>query len=246
MQGELVCEGKIRFGPLPWETSERLAQFSGNWLQYAPEENALVVRKPLPSSCPAFTAVPCELISLIYSIPAELRDSMPGGCLYIKDGRGDVVRIVVERGDVRVQWPREDYARPVSIPVDAALKGLDPKAARVKGWARFAGACERAGDLQKFVERFGGLYPEGDLPSECEQNLVYVRFKDVNIGPKELIAKLQELAESQESLQAELDVSSFAPDSAQGSFRLRIRDGQVSAMRPSAWKQGKQPSAVSH
>ena len=237
MQGELVCEGKIRFGPLPWETSERLAQFSGNWLQYAPGENALVARQPQPSGCPAFTAVPCELISLIYSIPSELRDSMPGGCLYIKDRQGDVVRIVVERGEVRVQWPHKDYARPISVSVDAVLKGLDPKTACVKGWARFAGACERASELLSFVDRFGGLYPEGDLPSECEQNLVYVRFRDVNIGPKELIAKLEELAESHESLQAELDVSSFEPDSTQGGFRIQIRNGQVSAMRPALWKQ---------
>ena len=164
---------------------------------------------------------------------------MPGGCLYIKDRHGDVVRIAVDRGDVRIQWPREDYARPVSIPADAVLKGLNPKTARVKGWARFAAACERADELHKFVERFGGLYPEGDLPSECEQNLVYVRFRNVNIGPKELIVKLQELAESQESLQAELDVSSFENDSTQGNFRIQIRDGQVLAMRPSLWKQDK-------
>ena len=60
----------------------------------------------------------------------------------------------------------------------------------------------------------------------------------MNIGPKELIVKLEELAESHESLQAELDVSSFEPDSTQGGFRIQIRDGQVSAMRPSLWKKG--------
>jgi len=236
MQGELACEGKIRFGPVPWETSELLAQFSGNWLQYAPGENAIVVRQPQTIGCPAFTAVPCELISLIYSIPLELREAMPGGRLYIRDRQGDVVRVVVERGEIRVQWPHKDYASAVSVPADSVLKGLNPKTTCVRGWARFAGACERASELRQFVEEFEGLYPEGDIPSECEQNIVYVRFKDVNIGPEELITKLKELAESAESLQAQLDVSSFEPGSAQGGFRIQILDGQVSALRPSFWK----------
>ena len=116
MQGELVCEGKIRLAPSRGKQSQRVAQFSRNWLQYAPGENALVARQPQPSGCPAFTAVPCELISLIYSIPSELRNSMPGGCLYIKDRQGDVVRVVVERGEVRVQWPNRDYAPPFPSP----------------------------------------------------------------------------------------------------------------------------------
>ena len=42
--------------------SERLAQFAGNWLQYAPGENAVVVRQPQPAGCPAFPSpafMPC-------------------------------------------------------------------------------------------------------------------------------------------------------------------------------------------
>ncbi len=231
MQGDLQCDGQIRFGPIPWETSEKLAQFAGNWLQYAPGENAVVVRQPQPIGCPAFTAVPCELLSLMYSIPPDLREFMPGGCLHIRDRRGEVLRIVVERGELRVQWPNTDNTQAVIVPVEAALKELNPKTARVTGWARFAGACEKAGELRTFVEQFEGLYPEGDLPSECEQNLVYVKFKSVNVGPGELIAKLQQLSESQESLQADLNVTSFAADSPSAGVRINIRDGQVSAMR---------------
>ena len=230
MHSELECDGQIRFGPLPWETSERLAQFGGNWLQYAPGENAVLVRQPQPIGCPAFTAVPCELLSMMHAIPPELREFIPGGCLHVRDSRGEVLRIVVERGEIRVQWPaRED--KPVPVTADVVLHQLDPKTARVDGWARFAGACERAAELKTFVEQFEGLYPEGDLPSECEQNLVYVKFRGVNVGPSELIDKLRQLSESQESLQGELEITSFAPGSRQPAVRIIIRDGQLSALR---------------
>ncbi len=234
--GELQCEGQIRFGPVPWDVSERLAQFPGNWLQYSPGDSAVVVRRPQPAGCPAYTAVPCELISLLFSIPSELRAFVPGGCLTIRDSRDDVMRIVVDHGEVHLQWAQKDFSHAVPVPVDTVLSGLDPKTARVNGWARFAGACDRAAELREFVERFEGLYPEGDLPSECEQNLVYVRFRNVNVGPRELIEKLGQLSESQDSLQAELEVGSFDSGSSQADFRIRICDGRMSGLQPSAWK----------
>ena len=95
MQGELQCKGMIRLGPVTWEVSERLSQVTGNWLEYAPEENAIVVRHAQPGGCPALAGVPCELIGLIDSIPPEQRDAIPGGVLYIKDGAGQVVRLLV-------------------------------------------------------------------------------------------------------------------------------------------------------
>jgi hypothetical protein len=48
--------------------------------------------------------------------------------------------------------------------------------------------------------------------------------------------KLKELSDPRESLQAELDVSSFAPGSLDRSFRIRIGDGSVEAFRPAIWK----------
>lgn len=116
------------------------------------------------------------------------------------------------------------------------MDGINPREARVRGWARFAGSPERAAELAAFVDRFEGLYPEGDMPSECEQNLVSVRFQDVNVGPRELISKLEALAETRESLEAELDVGSFAPGALDHSFRIRIEKGKVHALRPSLWR----------
>jgi hypothetical protein len=236
MQGELECEGKIRFGSLPWDVSERLAQFTGNWLEFAPEENAIIVRHVQPVGCPAMSGVPCELISMIDAVPSGHRESMPGGALYVKDRSGQVLRIVVERGEVRIQWPHLDYAKSTLIPVEA-IEEANPREACIRGWARFSGSPQLAEKLQAFVDRFEGLYPEGDMPSECEQNTVFVKFKDVNVGPKELLSKMKELAETPESLQAELDVSSFAPGSLDSNFRIRVRDGAVEVLRPSLWEQ---------
>ncbi len=143
MQGELECEGKVRFGSLPWDLSERLAQFSGNWLEYAPDENAIVVRHVQPVGCPAMSGVPCELISMMDALPSEYRESMPGGALYVKDRSGQMLRIVVERGEVRIQWPCLDYAHTTRIPMEA-IDDVNPRETCITGWARFAGSPQRA------------------------------------------------------------------------------------------------------
>jgi hypothetical protein len=235
MQGDLTCEGLVRFGPLPWDVAEQLAQFPGNWLRYAPGENAIVVQSPQPALCPAFTAVACELISMMNSLPQEQRAAMPGGSLYIRDTAGEVIRILVEHGEVRLQWPHKDYTRSIPVTPETVLRSLDPKNTKIRGWARFAGSCDRAAELEEFVGHYGGLYPEGELPSECRQNLVYVRFKDVRIGTPELLEKLRQLSETQESLQAELEVHPADDEASQKAFRVQIRDGELSTMRPSLW-----------
>jgi hypothetical protein len=236
MQVEIECEGRIRCGSLPWEVSERLAQLSGNWLEFSPEESAIVVRHVQPVGCPAMSGVPCELISILDSIPSDHREKMPGGTLFVRDRNGQVLRLLVRGGELLIQWPHLDFEHSRPEAPEAVMDGINPREARVRGWARFAGSPERAAELAAFVDRFEGLYPEGDMPSECEQNLVSVRFQDVNVGPRELISKLEALAETRESLEAELDVGSFAPGALDHSFRIRIEKGKVHALRPSLWR----------
>jgi len=236
MHAEIECEGQIRCGPLPWEVSEHLARLAGNWLEYSPEQSAIVVRHVQPAGCPAMTGVPCELISILDLLPADHREKMPGGTLFVRDKSGLVLRLLVAGGELRVQWPQLDYEHATATAPEAAMGEIHPREARIQGWARFAGSPDRAEELQAFVDRFEGLYPEGDLPTECEQNSVYVRFRDVNVGPGELVNKLKELSDPGESLQAELEVSSFAPGSLDCSFKIRIQDGSVQAIRPALWK----------
>lgn len=236
MQLETECEGKIRCGSLPWEVSERLAQLSGNWLEFSPEEEAIVVRHVQPVGCPAMSGVPCELISILDTIPSDHREKLPGGTLYVRDKKGQVLRLLVKGGELLIQWPHLDYEHSKPEAPDTVMDSINPHEARICGWARFAGSPERANELAAFVDRFEGLYPEGDMPSECEQNLVSVRFRDVNVGPRELVYKLETLAETRESLEAELDVSSFAPGALDRNFRIKIEKGRIHALRPSLWR----------
>jgi hypothetical protein len=51
-----------------------------------------------------------------------------------------------------------------------------------------------------------------------------------------LVYKLETLAETRESLEAELDISSFAPGVQDRSFRVKIEKGRIHALRPSLWR----------
>jgi hypothetical protein len=234
MQGEFECEGSVRLTSLPWEISERLAQFSGNWLEYSPSENAIVVRKSLPVGCPATTAVSCELITMLESLPIEVRQAMPGGEIFVRSAGGRIMRFGVEKGEIRIQWPTEDYAKPIPVAAETVLKSLNACEAQVNGWARFA--SPRSDEVRALVDRFGGLYPEGDMPSECEQNIAYIPFREASVDPEELVRSLKQLADPAESLQAEFEVKSAAPRSLDHDFRIVIQNGRIKAFRPALWK----------
>ena len=234
MKGDLECEGSVRLGPLPWDVSERLAAFSGNWLEFSAADNTIKVRKSVPIGCPATTAVSCELITMLECLPAEAREAIPGGEIFVRGPGGRIMRFAVQDGEIHIQWPSEDYSKPISVPPEMVLNTLGASQARINGWARFAGS--RTSDIRRFTERFGGLYPEGDMPSECVQNVAYVPFKNVSVDPEELISRLRQLAEPPESLQAEIDVTSSAPKSEDRDFRILVRNGEVTALRPTLWK----------
>ena len=236
MSGEPDCDGRIEIGPVPEAVLGGLMRFQGNWFEYVPEENATVVRHVQPSACPAISAVPCELIALMDCIPSAHRAAMPGGEFRVKDADGRTLRLVVERGDIRVQWPNPDYSRAVAVPAATLMEGLNPQAARVCGRARFRGAADSAARLQAFVDAFEGLYPEGNLQVCTGSGGTEVAFQDVNVGPCELLARLQELADPPESLEAELDVGSFGQSPLEAGFRILVCQGRAQALRPSLWR----------
>jgi hypothetical protein len=229
------CEGKIKLGPIPWEISERLAQTTANWLEFVAKENAIVIKETHLEGCPVLTGIPCELINLLGAIPPEHRENMPGGELYLRDANGQMLRLQVENGEVRIQWPRLDYSRSRPVSPEQVFKDAGEGVTRVKGWARFAGSLKQAEVLRSFVERFGGLYPEGDIPSECEQHVVSIRFKDARVTPQELVRDMKALAFPIDSLQAELDVTCASEKQVEENFRIRIRDGVIEALKPCGW-----------
>lgn len=231
MQGVLEYQGQIRFSSLPWEISERLAQFRGNWLEFVPKANAIIFKQAQPECCPALTGVACELITLIDSVPPEFREAMPGGELELRDSNGPVLRLKVAQGEVRINWPHMFCFRSVPDSRGRAVEEDGPRERLVKGWARFSGAPAKTRELQALVDRFGGLYPEEDMPSECDQNMAYIRFKDVRLDPQELIARLTDIAEPSESLQAYLKIGTPTPGAVGEEVIIQIVDGCVETDR---------------
>jgi len=235
---ELLCEGRVVLGSLLPGTAERLAGFSGEWLEFSPEERALLVRHVQPGGAPALSAVPAELITLLDALSAAEREAIPGGELLVRDRSGVVLRLLVERGNLRVEWPREDWSRTSPVTLGAALRSADPFSARVSGSVRFTAALGAEERLVEFVGRYEGLYPEGDLRVERQGPLVRVELRDVNVGPEELLATLRELAQPPDSLAGSLEVSSFVPHSLDRDFRLELEAGEARAVRPALWRQG--------
>lgn len=238
MQADLECQGKIALGPLPEETAGRLACFAGNWLEFDRRENAIVVRHVQPTGCPAMSGIPCELITILDFIPGDARDAIPGGELFIVGRETEqLVRLRVARGEVRIQWAHPDYSAAVPVAIGEALEGFNARAGKVNGQASFSGDPAAAAALESFIDRFEGLYPEGDCSVHTEGPVCRARLKDVNVGPQELLAALQQFAAPGDSLEADLDVSSFAHRSIDRRFRIIIRRGQLQVLRPSLWKE---------
>jgi len=235
---ELECRGRLRLGEVGAATARRLASFSGEWLECSPEEGALVVRHIQPGGSPALAAVPAELIGLLDLLAVEEREEMPGGVLVVRDRDRLVLRLSVERGEIRIQWPREDWAHAASIDVDSVFRAVDPVSARVTGTVRFDAHEGAEMALVGFIESFEGLYPEGDLRASRDGATVHVELIGVNVDPEELVRRLRRIASPPESLSADLEIGSFAPQAFERDFRLTLRGREAHAMRPSLWPEG--------
>lgn len=235
---ELDCTGEVGLGALSPETVERLEQLDGEWLELGPEKQALVVCHIQPGGTPTLSAVPAELIAFVDALSPDERQAMPGGTLVIRDRTGLVVRLVVTHGEIHVQWPREDWSHAETVDLEAALAETDSASARVSGHLSLQ-APKGSGDrLVEFVGRFEGLYPEGDLEVERDGDTLRLELRDVNVGPRQLLATLHEVADPAASLEGELEIGSFVEHALDRDFRLTLEKGVARATRPSLWPEG--------
>jgi hypothetical protein len=235
---EFECVGRIGLGPVDPETRERLSRFRGEWLEYSPEERAVVVRHVQPGGLPAISAVPAELISLLDRLPAQSRDELAGGTLLLRDREGLLLRLVVDHDGIRVQWPREDWSHAVAVDVEEIFRIADPFSARVSGSLRFAGPSGAEQRLIDLIENFEGLYPEGDVRVDRDGGNVRAELFEVNVGPEELLGVLRAAADPVDSLEGDLRIGSFAPHAVERDFRVTLRAGEARAVRPALWPEG--------
>lgn len=235
---ELECRGRVRLGEIAAASRRRLAAFTGEWLEYSPEEEALVVRHVQPGGSPALAAVPAELIAMLDLLDADEREEAAGGTLVVRDRDRLVLRLMVERGEIRIQWPREDWAKARAVEVETVFRAVDPVSARVSGTARLQAHPGAEGRLVGLIESFEGLYPEGDLRVTRDGSWLHVELAGVNVDPEELVRELRRLAEPLATLEAGLEIGSFAPQTFERDFRLELHGGEARAVRPSLWPEG--------
>ena len=231
------CSGELAVGELAPDTRERLGQLGGEWLEYEAGSGRVVVRHVQPGGAPALQTVPAELIAILESLAPAERERMRGGTLVVRDRTGVAMRLVVEAGEIRIQWPREDWTHAVEVPVVEAMETVEPASARVSGAIRFEAPAGARAALVDFVERFEGLYPEGDLRLDREGTEVRVELRGINVGPGELLDKLRALARPPQSLTGALEVGSFKPNALERDFRLTIAGGEARAERPALWRE---------
>jgi hypothetical protein len=230
------CHGELAVGELAPATRERLVELGGEWLELDSEGGRIVIRHVQPGGAPATAAVPAELIAVLEALsPAERERA--SGTLLVRDRTTVALRLVVEAGEIRIQWPREDWSHAVAVPLEEALAAVEPVSARVSGAVRFAAPPGARAKLAEFVEGFEGLYPDGDLRLDREGQLVAAEFRGLNVGPGELLGKLRELAEPPQTLAGELEVGSFVPNAPDRDFRLSLAGGRAVAERPALWRE---------
>ncbi len=235
---ELDCTGEVRLGTLSPSTLELLSTLGGEWLELGPKGRKLLPCHVQPGGTPTLAALPAELIAFLDAMTPEEREALPGGTLVVRDRAGSVVRLVVARGEIHVQWPREDWTQAEPVDLESILAEMDAASARISGRVSFdaeAGAEDR---VVEFVGRFEGLYPEGDLLVERHGRTLSAELTDVNVGPGQLLATLRRLAQPPESLEGELEVGSFLAHAQDRDFRLTLERGTARAFRPSLWPAG--------
>lgn len=226
------CTGRIDLGPLAPDTAARLSRIGAEWLDV--DGGAIIVRHIHPGGPPAVTAVPSELIVYLDALTPEERDGA-NGTLTITSRGASLLQLVITNGDLHICWPREDWSRATPANPATLLDEADPFSARVTGTIRMKARAGAETSLTAFVDAFEGLYPEGDLELSREDDHLRIELKDVNVGPAQLLATVRTLAAPPESLQADLDVGSFALHAGDRDFRLTVRDGVATALRPSLW-----------
>lgn len=238
MRTHLGCTGRIELGKLGQETQKRLDKIPATWLEFAPEANALVVRHVQPDDIPAMREIAGELFDFLTAIPEQERKKILGGALYyLDDQTGQSVRIKVWEGAfVTVAWAQPDYSRATWV---AYYEGSTPVVfdayQRLNGVVKLQGLPGAAEELKAVIERFSGLYPQGEFEVIQTGRVLDMRFLDVNASVLDLIKTLKAKADPVASLDGEIDVSSFRSGDVEDYCRFVLRAGEIWIARPALW-----------
>jgi len=234
------CYGRVMVGGMPVEVAGNLAALPGEWLEYDPDEGAIVVRHIQPSAGPSLPTIAGELVRILSEIPGALHSRIHGGDLFVHTERAlQLVRLRVEPGGaVKIAWAHPDYARARRQPYVRGAEPLaDPRVQRLNGRVRFLAedAAAAAQALEATADSFEGLYPEGECRvSAGAAGTVETDLADVNLDVDVLMEAVQRLAKPG-TVTGQVEVSSFAGEAPERYARFVFDGGQTFIQRPVLW-----------
>jgi len=235
------CYGRVALGELPESVQQRLGGLPGEWLEFDPVLETIVVRHIQPSAGPCLPTIAGELVRMLSEIPAAAQAGMPGGDLFVHtEGDAQLVRLRVEPGGaLRIEWAHPDYAKAKpQLWKGARVEMVEPRVQRLNGAVTFACAdpSKAARELAALADGYEGLYPEGDLVVKADQasGRVAADVRDLNVDVLLLVERLQQLAAAG-SLVGDIEVSSFAAIVPEQHLRFVFDDGKTWVQRPVLW-----------
>lgn len=234
------CYGRVALGPMPAEVEPRLTALPGEWLEYDPEADAIVVRHIQPTSAPSLPTIAGELVNILAEVPPAQHAAIRGGDLFVHTERmAQLVRLRVEPGGaVHIRWAHPDYASAAKRPYLRGREAMvDPRVQRLNGQVRLAVAdpAAAASAIEALADTYEGLYPEGECRvSTQDGGTLQLGLADVNLDADLLVELLQRLARPG-SLTGRLEVASFAGEAPERDARFVFEDGAVWFQRPVLW-----------
>jgi hypothetical protein len=234
------CYGRVLVGGMPVEVAGGLAALPGDWLEFDPDEGAIVVRHIQPSAGPSLPTIAGELVRILAEIPPALHSRIQGGDLFVHTEHAlQLVRLRVEPGGaLHIRWAHPEYARARRQPYVRGAEPLaDPRIQRLNGRVHFTAADAAAAvkELEAAADSYEGLYPEGECRLTAETgNGVQADLADVNLDVDLLIATLLRLAVPG-TLTGQIEVSSFAGEAPERYARFVFEGGQTFIQRPVLW-----------
>jgi len=238
MRTHLGCKGRIELGRLSADTHKRLEKIPATWLEFAPETGSLVVRHVQPDDLPAMREITGELFDFLAAIPEAERKKIPGGALYYLDEQsGQSVRIKVWEGAfVTVAWAQPDYSKALWKRYEEGMAPVVFDAyQRLNGVMNFKPRASAVEEVRLVIDRFSGLYPEGEFEALQTGGKLEIRFFDVNASVLQLLDTLKKQADPATTLDGEIDVSSFRSGDIDDYCRFALRAGEIWIARPNLW-----------
>jgi len=235
------CFGRVELGPIPKKLADCLCQIQGEWLEFDPSTNAIVVRHVEPTTNRHLPTIARELVRLFSEIPVELHGKIPGGAFFVhtEEENGQLIRLRVEAGGaIHIRWAHPDFKRSIRQPYAGGKEfRVDPEIQKLSGSVSFRSEdpATAVAALQELADTYEGLYPEGDFRiQDVSASKIELTMEEVNLDAASLIAHLHQFARPG-TLSGRFLLSSFGTILPEHQLRIIFEAGEVWVQHPLLW-----------